>query len=194
MRERYLSQLDSTTNYTVTHSFFDKEGNPFPFYGLVGILDIDNSDYLFDSSKSVYYQDGQGNEGFNNDQFAADNFLFTSSGLERDRSKCTDDGFGGFKDANLFLPLENESSISVKIKAWASSSCFLRASTSTSTASWAFLDSFSGVSFFFFSAIMFQFISNTASPDPGKTVLGLSNYLPEVHFLPMCQFLPFLTR
>lgn len=111
-----------TTDYNVDQTFYDESGNPVHLDFYICIQDIDQANYLFDTTnRELYYTDGYGQSSFNKDDKASDNMLVSDDGVRRDISKgySEAEGYGGFKEAMLYVPLhETETGLSVKIEGW----------------------------------------------------------------------------
>ena len=113
---------NSTTNYKVTYSFYEGDpvsGNEFGFSGLIGIEDPDNANYLFDTSRDVYFLNANGQESWNKGDMAADAFYVRSNGVFRILPPRTGtQRLGGFNEAGLYIELNNENSFSFEIQGW----------------------------------------------------------------------------
>ncbi len=124
-KDTIVEQFDtknSTTNYSVKYTFYEGAatyGNEFKFHGLVGIEDPDNANYLFDTSKTVYFLDAEGQEDWNKGDYASNAFTVASNGLFRILPSTTEvQRLGGFKEAGIYIDLNNESSFEFDIQGW----------------------------------------------------------------------------
>lgn len=124
---------DNLTEYTVTHTFYEGDPNnggvEYPITGLIGIHDPDNANYLFNTTtRSIYFEDKNGQDGWNGDQTAANEFIVQANGTNTDglyrnletgvRIIGGKEALGGFNNPELFIKLDNESSYTVTIQGW----------------------------------------------------------------------------
>ena len=124
---------DHTTSYDFKESYYSRPSDslepynfedldPYNFTGLVGIYDIDNADYLFNTrNKILYYLESQGvDDGWLpiTNRKAGDHMFIYPEGVKRDRTDYNStDGFTGYKYAGLYIPLTEEQSFSLTINA-----------------------------------------------------------------------------
>lgn len=99
----------------ITYSFYDEDGNPFDFYGVVGIKDPDGSNLYFDTSRDIYYIDAESDEYEDFPTFA-NVYHVTDNGVERNRDVSTYDNLIPVfynRKHSLFISTNYESSISI---------------------------------------------------------------------------------
>ena len=118
---------DYTTDYDFIESYYYRPVDstdslqPYNFTGLVGIYDIDNADYLFNTrNKILYYTESQGTDwGWYpiTDRKAGDHMFIYADGIKRDREDYNATwGYSGYELAGLFIPVTNEQSFSMSVK------------------------------------------------------------------------------
>ena len=132
--EDIAEQWDYTTNYKITYAYYMGDpgagGTLYNFDCLVGIIDTDNANYLFDTSSNVYFKDATGQEDWNTDQVCSEEFLVKDDGIYRNletsirKFSDTDIRLGGFgkprceNDPELYVMLLNDSSYEFEVHGW----------------------------------------------------------------------------
>lgn len=118
---------DYTTDYDFIESYYYRPVDttdslqPYNFTGLVGIYDIDNADYLFNTrNKILYYTESLGTDwGWYpiTDRKAGDHMFIYADGIKRDRNDYNATwGYSGYQLAGLYIPVTNEQSFSMSVK------------------------------------------------------------------------------